>query len=88
MNMKPYAFASMIAVIAGCATPPDRIKAVANAGPCTTADRAKLASLSKQQREAATADTIGVILIGVPMASAIGGDKEAEIAILKGRCNG
>lgn len=72
----------------GCATRPANIVAVPNAGPCTQADRAKLATLSKQQSDAATADTIGVILIGVPMASAIGGDKEAEIAILKGRCNG
>lgn len=72
---------------AACATPPSRIKAVANAGPCTAADRANLALLSNQQRDAVAGDTIGVILVGVPVASLTGGrGREAKIAILKGRC--
>lgn len=69
-----------------CATTPHRIAPVANVGPCTAADRANLAALTKQQQSAATTDVIGVILVGVPVASLTGADREAELAILKGRC--
>ena len=77
--------AAIVALLAGCATHPDRIVAVANAGECTAQDRARLATLVKQQKDARTADTIGVILVGVPVASLTGKDREAEIAVLKGR---
>jgi len=39
-------------------------------------ERSTLASLSKQQNEAATGDAVGVFLIGVPASSTFGGDKE------------
>ncbi|MES0130929.1 hypothetical protein [Mesorhizobium sp. M0029] len=54
--------------------------------PCTPADRQHLAVISNQQNKSATGDALGVFLIGVPIASMSGGDHEAEIAFLKGRC--
>ena len=45
-----------------------------------------MALVSNQQSKAASGDALGVFLIGVPVASLAGGDHEAEIAILKGRC--
>ncbi|BCM19224.1 hypothetical protein [Mesorhizobium sp. J8] len=72
--------------IAGCATPPDKIAGVPNAGPCTQADKERLATLTNQQNKAANGDALGVFLIGVPVASMSGGDHETEIAVLKGRC--
>ncbi|AZO44346.1 hypothetical protein EJ076_26225 [Mesorhizobium sp. M7D.F.Ca.US.005.01.1.1] len=77
---------SVLAGLAGCATPPDKISGIPNSGPCTQADRQRLAVISNQQNKAATGDALGVFLIGVPVASMSGGDHEAEIAILKGRC--
>ncbi|GEC32430.1 hypothetical protein [Sinorhizobium fredii] len=46
-----------------------------------------LASLSKQQNQAATGDAVGVFLIGVPMSSTFGGDKEGQLAVSKGKVN-
>lgn len=70
--------------LVGCATPPDRIKAVASDGKaCTDADRARLAELYHQQSRTATQDALGVFMIGVPLG---GADQEPEIARLKGRC--
>ncbi|RWB00595.1 MAG: hypothetical protein EOQ39_35310 [Mesorhizobium sp.] len=77
---------SVLASLAGCATPPDKISGIPNSGPCTQVDRQRLAVISNQQSKAATGDALGVFLIGVPVASMSGGDHEAEIAILKGRC--
>ena len=74
------------AAAAGCATRPENIAGVPNAGPCTQADRQRLAFVSNQQSKAATGDALGVFLIGVPVSSLAGNDNEAEIAILKGRC--
>lgn len=87
--MKKLVLAIAIAApLAACATPPERIKPVANAGPCTDADRARLGLLSNKQSQAATGDALGVLLIGIPVSSLAGADNEAEIAILKGRCGG
>ncbi|TIN27422.1 MAG: hypothetical protein E5Y31_13080 [Mesorhizobium sp.] len=77
---------SVLASLAACATPPDKISGIPNSGPCTQADRERLAIVSNQQNKASTGDALGVFLIGVPVASMSGGDHEAEIAILKGRC--
>ncbi|PZU18963.1 MAG: hypothetical protein DI589_23030 [Shinella sp.] len=46
-----------------------------------------LAALSKQQNSAATGDAVGVFLVGVPMSSVVGGDKEGQIAVSKGKVN-
>ncbi|WP_292147882.1 hypothetical protein [Mesorhizobium sp.] len=54
--------------------------------PCTQADKERLATLTNQQNEAANGEALGVFLIGVPVASMSGGDRETEIAVLKGRC--
>nr|WP_316653984.1 hypothetical protein [uncultured Gellertiella sp.] len=45
----------------------------------------KLAALSKAQNNAANGDAFGVFLIGVPMSSTFGGDKEGELAVSKGK---
>jgi hypothetical protein len=76
----------VIGTLAGCASPPDKIAGVPNAGACTAADRERLAILYSRQEKAARSDALGVFLIGLPMASMGGGDHETEIAILKGRC--
>lgn len=73
-------------VLSACASTTENIKPVANAGKCTNADRARLAALSQQQNTTAKQDTIGVILIGVPVGSMGSRQHEAEIALLKGRC--
>jgi hypothetical protein len=48
-------------------------------------EQANLAAVSKQQRDAATGDAVGVFLIGVPMSSTSGGDKEGQLAVAKGK---
>ncbi|MDI6025605.1 hypothetical protein QBK99_05230 [Corticibacterium sp. UT-5YL-CI-8] len=50
-------------------------------------ERNALTSLSKQQHEAATGDAVGVFLVGVPMSSTLGGDKEGQVAVSKGKVN-
>ncbi len=80
--------AAIVATLSACATPPERISGVANAGPCTMQDRQRLAILSNKQTKTANSDALGVFLIGLPVGSMGGGDNEAEIAILKGRCEG
>lgn len=77
---------ALLASLVGCATPPERIAGVPNAGPCTDADKQRLAIISNKQSQAATGDALGVFLIGVPVSSLAGADNETEIAILKGRC--
>lgn len=72
-----------LACLAACATPPERIKATASAGECTQADRDRLADLYATQSKTATADALGVFMIGVPLG---GEDHGPEIARLKGRC--
>jgi hypothetical protein len=42
---------------------------------------------STAQRNAADGDFIGVFLIGVPVSSLVGADREAEIATLLGQAN-
>jgi starvation-inducible outer membrane lipoprotein len=86
--MKRYLLSALAALaIAGCATPPNRIKPIANAAPCTTADRARLAELWKVQSATATNDAVGVFLVGLPVGSMVGApDHKDEIARLKGRC--
>lgn len=88
MRAKLLVSAVAVAVaLAACATPPNRIKPIANAAPCTTQDRARLAELWKAQSATATNDAVGVFLVGLPVGSMVGApDHEDEIARLKGRC--
>jgi hypothetical protein len=48
-------------------------------------EQQNLASVSKQQNDAATGDAVGVFLIGVPASSTFGGDKEGQVAVAKGK---
>jgi len=48
-------------------------------------ERAQLAELSIAQNRAATADAVGVFIIGVPAGSLTGGDKEGKISVSKGK---
>lgn len=48
-------------------------------------EQTSLATVSKQQSSAATGDAVGVFLIGVPMSSTFGGDKEGQVAVAKGK---
>lgn len=50
-----------------------------------TRERTALAALEKQQNSAASGDAFGVFLVGVPVSSLTGGDKEGQIAISKGQ---
>ncbi|UDF29702.1 UNVERIFIED_ORG: hypothetical protein LHK14_19700 [Roseateles sp. XES5] len=48
-------------------------------------ENAALHAVSKQQHDAANGDAFGVFLIGVPMSSTFGGDKEGQVAVAKGK---
>lgn len=82
--------------LAACAPGPDAIAPVsmtgtydrascASAMAALTAERATLAALSEQQRNAQTGDAIGVFLLAVPVSSLTGGDKTGLIAVSKGK---
>ena len=94
--MKPVFFLPVLAIIAACAQKPENI-AAANIGSneyrgysCKNLAEAKLqhsqnlANLSADQKKAATGDAIGVVLLGIPLSSMSGGDKETAIAVTKG----
>lgn len=93
--MKPALILAALA-LAACAARPDAIAPVsmgnayagtscAEAALLRAQSTASLATLSRQQDQAATGDAIGVILIGVPVSSLAGGDVAGEIAAEKGR---
>lgn len=44
-----------------------------------------LAALVRAQNDAATGDAVGVFLIGVPLSSTFGGNKEGDLAVAKGK---
>ena len=48
-------------------------------------EQTALSSVSKQQNDAATGDAFGVFLVGVPMSSTFGGDKEGQVSVAKGK---
>jgi hypothetical protein len=92
MKIRLIVLASTLAV-ASCAKRPDAIvpvdipmAAFSNQG-CEGLAQDNLASLSKQQNQAATGDAFGVFLLGVPASSALGGDKEGQVAVSKGKVN-
>lgn len=82
--------------LAACAKNPDAIAPIAmpvNAYFGLTCDQlvtehqrssAALAAVSQQQKQAATGEAVGVFLIGVPVSSLSGGDKEGLVAQHKG----
>lgn len=96
--MKKRIFAIVLCgVIHGCAKPPERIEAavIDDAAyqnmSCETiraqqsAYESDYKVLAQQQNNAATADAVGVLFLGVPGASLTGGDKETAVSILKGK---
>lgn len=97
MRNHGVAIAMLIAMAAaGCAKNPDAIVAVnisqhAYSGLSCQQLAAEhqrssqaLAAVSQQQRQAATNDAVGVFLIGVPVSSLSGNDKEGLVAQHKG----
>ncbi|SHL75477.1 hypothetical protein [Roseibium suaedae] len=48
-------------------------------------ERVTLARLSSEQNQAANGDAFGVFLVGVPVSSVTGGDKEGMVAASKGK---
>ena len=48
-------------------------------------EQTSLSAVSKQQNDAANGDAFGVFLIGVPMSSTFGGDKEGQVSVQKGK---
>jgi len=99
MNLKIWTAVIVTVGLVGCAKRPDAIvpvdipmAAYTNFGCAGLAqelvkERTTLASLSKQQNQAATGDAVGVFLIGVPASSTFGGDKEGQVAVSKGKVN-
>lgn len=88
---------AIIAALAGCAKRPDAIAPAAvpfeayTQMECNvleaelTKERANLTTLSRAQNDAATGDAFMVFMVGVPLVSAAGGDKEGLIAVSKGK---
>ena len=89
--------ALVAALLSGCAKRADSVVPVsipiatfAGSG-CVSLGRefntelANVAALTKQQNQAAAGDAIGVLLIGVPTASITGYDREAKLAVSKGK---
>lgn len=83
--------------LSACARGPESIAPVAmpagsySSMSCATAaaERSRvateLAALESQQRGAVAGDAIGVLLIGVPVASLTGGDHAGDISVSKGK---
>ena len=87
---------ALIASLAACAKSPDAIVPVsmgdayasmscANAQDALYREQSTLASLSAAQSNAVAGDAVGVLLIGVPVSSLSGSDKEGLIAASKGK---
>ncbi|WP_319520180.1 hypothetical protein [uncultured Martelella sp.] len=99
--MKSIFLAVCVAAVAlsGCARRPDAITATTIPMQAYTGDscsslrqqlaneKSNLSALSKQQNDAANGDAFGVFLVGVPLSSLSGGDKEGEISNAKGKIN-
>lgn len=83
-------------VAAGCAKKPEEISAVdigsgayrgqscSQLAAALVQQQQNLENLSAAQRSAASGDAMGVFLLGLPLSSMSGNDKEAAIAVSKG----
>ncbi|AKI00950.1 hypothetical protein IMCC20628_02251 [Hoeflea sp. IMCC20628] len=88
---------TIVLIAAGCAKRPDAIVPTSISSDIYTALDCKqigdelaretqtLTTLSRAQNDAATGDAFSVFVIGVPLASAAGGNKEGLIAVSKGK---
>ncbi|WP_299872871.1 hypothetical protein [uncultured Sulfitobacter sp.] len=92
-----YMILTALMVATACAKQPENIPA-ADIGPnpylrfsCKNLAQEKLnlsqslENLSAAQKSAASGDTVGVLLLGLPVSSMSGNDKETAIAVTKGR---
>lgn len=96
--MKKIILLAALAVSA-CAQQPERIAAIEVSGDpyrgysCKqlNAEHLKISqeleAASADQKKAANSDAVGVFLLGLPVSSMSGNDKEAQIAVAKGRLN-
>lgn len=88
-----------ILALGGCAKDPEKIPA-AQMEPgaysnysCKQLNEAEiqqrqlLEALTAQQKDAQSGDALGVFLLGLPISSMSGSDKETEIAVAKGKLN-
>lgn len=97
MKIKYFAIALIAGCAASCAKRPDAIvpadipMAAYTGQDCAglqtelSKERAALDAVSKAQHDASNGDAFGVFLIGVPMSSTFGGDKEGQVAVAKGK---
>lgn len=96
MNIKSLIIVGSLCLIAACTPRPESIAPVSmtgafNAVSCRQAnaklatERQTLSALESKQREAATADAIGVFLVLVPISKLTGGDRAGEIGASKGK---
>ncbi|WVX50328.1 hypothetical protein ROLI_034250 [Roseobacter fucihabitans] len=97
--MKVILHFGLAVLVAGCAQQPERIAAIDVAGmpyrgfSCKQLDAEHLkvtqdlAATSAAQKRAANGDAWGVFLLGLPLSSMSGNDKEAVVAVAKGRIN-
>lgn len=98
--MKTFAIALAILSLTACAKAPEKISAAMvpqnqfEALSCQELSQRKAVALqavateTKAQSSARTTDTVGVLLLGVPMASVTGGDHEQKLAQAKGELIG
>lgn len=95
--MKTHIFLAAALVVSACAKQPDEI-AAADIGPnpylkqsCRNlakleiTETQNLENLSAAQKSAASGDAVGVLLLGMPVSSMSGNDKETAISVTKGR---
>lgn len=97
MTPKPFLTLAAAAALAACAQSPGSIPPAAmpdgSYAHLTCGEAAQehkvvtdqLSALEGKQRGAVAGDAIGVLLIGVPVSSLVGGDQEGNIAVAKGR---
>lgn len=95
--MKRMFVVATAVALAGCAQQPENIAAVEIGGDAySTLNCRQLAAeelsisqnlenLSADQRRAAEGDAMGVFLLGIPVSSMSGNDREAEIAVARGQ---
>lgn len=96
MKLKTLAPTVTIIALAACAKQPDKISAAdigdnqyrnyscAKLQDAETRYNQALENLSAEQKQAASGDAWGVFLLGLPISSMSGADKETQIAVTKG----
>ena len=89
--------AAIVAIVSACAKDPEQIAAVSMDDTtyarqnCTQLAKQEvyqeqlLKALSADQKKAKSGDAWGVFLLGLPISSMSGNDKETQIAVTKGR---